>query len=158
MIKKSWDKVKTTTITNCWNHCGFLENHMLTNDGDDLAVNVNKIKSKLKDLHLFAFKPSQNDESSINLMIEEFISIDETECIESLTDEDILLIIKNPEISEVTEEADAESYNIPPKQITFEEVCELRLLIFIKLYLFDLFIIIMKIIFHIFICNLILFI
>jgi hypothetical protein len=44
----------------------------------------------------------------------------ETECIESLTDEDILLIVKNPEISEVTEE----SYNIPPKQITFEEVRE----------------------------------
>ncbi len=74
MIKKSWDKIKTTTITNCWHHCGFLENHMLTNDGDDLAANVNKIKIKLKDLHLFAFKPSQNDESSINLMIEEFIS------------------------------------------------------------------------------------
>ena len=53
-------------------------------------------------------------------MIEEFISIDETECIQSLTDEDILLIVKNPEISEVTEE----SYNIPPKQITFEEVRE----------------------------------
>jgi hypothetical protein len=42
----------------------------------------------------------------------------ETECIESLTDEDVLLIVKNPEISEVTEE----SSNIPPKQITFEEV------------------------------------
>jgi hypothetical protein len=114
MIKKSWDKVKTTTITNCWHHCGFLENHMLTNDGDDLAANVNKIKIKLKDLHLFAFKPSQNDESSINLMIEEFISIDETECIESLTDEEILLIVKNPEISEVTEETNTESYSIPP--------------------------------------------
>ena len=34
------------------------------------------------------------------------------------------MIVKNPEISEVTEEADAESYNIPPKQITFEEVRE----------------------------------
>ncbi len=57
-------------------------------------------------------------------MIEEFISIDETECIQSLTDEDILLIVKNPKISEVTGESDAESFNIPPKQITFEEVRE----------------------------------
>ena len=29
---------------------------------------------------------------------------------------------KNLETSEVGEEAEAESYNIPPKQITFEEV------------------------------------
>ena len=38
----------------------------------------------------------------------------ETECIESLTDEEILLIIENPEVSEVTEETNAESYSIPP--------------------------------------------
>ena len=91
----------------------------MENDGDDLTANINKLKIKLKDINPFASKSTQKDESSISLMIEEFISMDENE---SLTDEEILLMAKNPETSEVGEEAEAESYNIPPKQITFEEV------------------------------------
>ena len=119
MIKKSWDMVKTSTISNCWHHCGFLDNHSLKNDGDDLAANISKIKIKLKDINQFK---SQTDESSIDLITEEFISIDENECIESLTDDEILLIVKNSDTSEVIEESEAESYNIPPEQISFEDV------------------------------------
>ena len=56
------------------------------------------------------------NESSIDLITEGFISIDENKCIESLTDEGILLIVKNSDTSEVIEESEAESYNIPPEQ------------------------------------------
>ena len=123
MIKRSWDLVKTSTISNCWHHCGFLDNYTPIAD-NDLTIRLKTIDAKLKDIDNFALSNSSdcsNHEAIESFSADELIQIDENECIQSLTDEDILLIVKNEEKREVIEEAD-DTNNIPPKIISFDEV------------------------------------
>ena len=120
IILKSWDQVKQATITNCWYHCGFLDNYNPKED-DDLKINLNKIQIKLKDIDKFSFQIFSS-ESSKTMTAEEFTTIDDRECIQSLTDEEILLIVRQPETSEVVDETEKDAYDVPPKSVTFEEV------------------------------------
>ena len=89
-------ETKQATITNCWYHCGFLDNYNQKDD-DDLKINLNKMQIKLKDIDKFAFQ-SFSSENSKTMTAEEF-TIDDRECIESLTDAEILLIVRKTETS-----------------------------------------------------------
>ena len=95
-IKESWEKVTSLTISNCWRHVGIVKidiKESIINKAvidEEYQIVVEDLKKKL-DFDKFKYKGN----------VEDYINIDlrERTC-ESLTDEEIVSLVRNKAIEE----------------------------------------------------------
>ena len=109
MIKKAWDSVKISTIRNCWHHCKFLDeynaNHEVENEINRKVASMN---SRLKRLDNFAFSG------------EEFLSIDDSENCEVLSNEEIVKLVTCTDNEEVQADDEFEGNNLAPPRVSLK--------------------------------------
>ena len=110
MIRQAWDRVSPGIISNCWKHCGFINQE----ESEPIVINVigdyiAKIGTILQRIDKDGFTA------------EEFTSIDETVCIKNLNDEEIIDLVKNDKTD--TDENDlTDNNNIAPIIISHDDV------------------------------------
>ena len=110
MIKDAWDCVGDKIISNCWKHCGYI----IKDDAEPIVTST--IRSYMMKLGLQLQKLDPDVFTA-----EEFVDIDDVECIESITDEAIINLVLDKDGEDANIDLN-DNNNIEPITITHEEV------------------------------------